>query len=305
MIQTNPTVTIIIASEDHTPNYEDFFYPLIKQDVDPSFYEIIFVDSDGKTDYQPVLDKIHKDKHPNLNFHFHKPVNATRAKANNYGIRNSKSEIIIFLGDDMVTKTDFVRQHYDFHQKNSAHHIVGVGPALFSEKHNHNNHFAWWAEKSGNIFGISFDEQTTDIPNHFFYLANSSIKRSFLEKTSLFDEDFIHNSWDDYELGLRLLDQGMISKCVPQAATQHHHSYTLQERCDVVRMSGGSAKIFEPKHPTVTNWKKPLQTPIYKHRIEAIRCKILQYLLFSEKYRIKYYLSKLNIAFCEGYAKHQ
>lgn len=300
-----PKVSVVIVSDDHPPKFENFFYPLIKQDFDPELYEIVFVDVVGVTNYQPIIDQINKEKYPNLRFHFHKLENGNRAKGNNYAIKNSTGEIVVFLGDDLVAKTDFVKEHYHFHQDNRDEHIVGIGAALFAPKYIKNNHFAEWSEKSGHVFGLAFDSNTTKVPENFFYMPNSSVKRVLLEKTTLFDEDFPHHSWDDYEFGLRLLKQGMICKYAPKTAVEHHHFYTFEQRCETIRRAGESARIFEPKHPEITNWKKPLKKSTYRHHIAAEKYKLLHRIFSSEKYLIKYYKSKLDAAFCKGYREYK
>ncbi|MFF2498042.1 glycosyltransferase family 2 protein [Peribacillus sp. NPDC058075] len=122
--ETNPEkpknhieVSIIIPSYNKYPLNQLTLYALEKQTFDPDKMEVIFI-NDASTD---ETRKQLKSYNPPYNFKLiHFEQNQGRAKIRNVGIQAAKGDILIFLDAEMLTKPDFVENHFNYHksQKN-------------------------------------------------------------------------------------------------------------------------------------------------------------------------------------------
>ena len=71
------------------------------------------------------------------------------------------------------------------------------------------NDFRRWLEDQGMLWGVTLNHLTGTVPEDFFYGANTSIKRRFLQQAGPFNESFTGLAGDDHEIGVRLSKMGM------------------------------------------------------------------------------------------------
>lgn len=295
-----PLASILICTDDHPPDLDEFFDSLIFQTVAPRTYEIILVDVNHDTDYEPALERAIKKKHPDLKLAYSKIDKGGRASGYNHALQMSSGRLIIFFGDDYIAPKTLVEAHIEYHQKLNEENKVGIGSAILEEKYR-KNPFAVWLEKGGELYGIPFSDDMTSVPENFFYIGNASVKKSFLNKAGIFDEIFPYHAWDDYELGLRLSKNGMVAGYVPGAKAIHHHDISIAERFRTMSRAGECAKLFEKKYPGKHPWQKMAKKPVWTHKLARLKWKWLHNVSNSEAHVEQYYRSVLNEAFSRGY----
>jgi GT2 family glycosyltransferase len=162
-------------------------------------------------------------------------------------------------------------------------------------------HFSSWLEQSGELFGVPFGDDTTSVPEHFFYAGNSSVKRAFLDEAGAFDERFQYHAWDDFELGRRLGKLGLKAAFLPEARAEHFHAISLADRCRTMMQAGEAASVFEQIYPGKYAWHRKCRVPPWCFRCYGLACAVLHALLRGERYLIRSYRARLDASFVAGY----
>ncbi|MEH7355547.1 glycosyltransferase [Neobacillus drentensis] len=116
-------VSIIIPSQNNYPLNLFSLYSLEFQTFNPKKMEVIFI-NDASTDQ--TEEKL-KDYSPPYHFKYiHNKQKLGRAKARNLGIRSARGRFLIFLNAEMITDSDFVENHYKYHQSKKNVIVSGV-----------------------------------------------------------------------------------------------------------------------------------------------------------------------------------
>ena len=234
--------------------------------------------------------------------HLLTPAVAGRAGALNRGIAAAEGELVVLLADDFVPVPEFLAEHVALHDADPRAEVVGVGPGLFPDDVR-SDPFARWLEDSGRLFGFAFTDPGAELPPHFFYAGNASLKRAFLLGDRLFDERFPDEAIDDFELGKRLRARGMEARLVRGARAWHHHRLDLAERMRVMRTAGCAAATFDAIYPVPHPWNTRIDDcePTLLMWVEAQRGRLRHLVWRDEAARERYFERMLRRAFVQGY----
>jgi len=226
--------SIIIPTYNRGKIIKKVIESLSNQSYPPDKYELIVVD-DGSTDN---TEEVIRSIHTPCNLRYFRRKKEGIASARNYGIKKAKGEIIIFVDSDVVVNRDFVKEHVHSHSKGDG--IIVRGVVISTET----------IDKLGKE-----KKKLTDISTAFFATGNVSIRKKYLLKVGLFDEDFKEYGWEDLELGVRLKKEGL--KVVTNKKAVGYH-YKKKPKLDDIpailekeRMRGRMAAVFYRKHPTL------------------------------------------------------
>ena len=285
---------------DHMTNVDRHLDSLLNQTLPPSDYEIILTDSCHVLDFRRQLDRARARKDPRLALRFEHVAKGGRATAINGGIKLARAPIILLFAHDAIATPETAEIHVRYHQENPDRHLVGAGsllvpPALRTR-------FVSWLEQSGEMFGVSFTENMTSVPENFFYIAHCSIKRAFILEGGLFDENFPGHAWDDFELGCRLSALGMKSTYLGVAA-EHDHHITMRDRCGCMLEAGEGAAVYDRKYGGDQPWHDKCRRPPGRLRMAALRSLLRYARSRREDYLIAYYRARLDAAFVVGYRR--
>ena len=127
--------------------------------------------------------------------------------------RRRGGEIIWFLDDDLVPAPGLVLRHRAEHQQGAAHLLLGPCKPLPSTRAS--EHWVeWWgrpgfAELEQAGFVDRFDR---------FTVANLSGPTEWFRLAGGFDPNFTGYGFEDYELGFRMLRDGVVVRFDPEAA---------------------------------------------------------------------------------------
>lgn len=198
-------ISIIIPSTGSLNNLIRLATSIKKQDCNLEAIEAIFLINGYFPDQ--AREKIEKSISEILSrsqiFFDHK-VGANRAR--NSGIRTAKSQLLLFLDDDCVLiKKSFLREHVDFHKKNSEVFAIGGGyalpeePSFFDRVYNYIQ-MEWYF--SGLFDGL--ERRTRHLLG-----GNFSAKKDIIFKENLFfDEELIYGG-TEYEFFRRAEELGL------------------------------------------------------------------------------------------------
>lgn len=226
-------------------------------------FEVIVVDDGGEDDTA----KAATDFAASLSLRYLRQENQGQGKARNLGIQAAANEIIVFINDDILVDSDFIRQHLAWHRAHPDSKFAVLG---FIDWHRESEPtpFMHWLTNGSSVLGrfggqqFAFEKLAAKerADYNFFYTSNLSLKKSLLE-CEQFSPAFDLYGWEDIELGYRLeKNHGMILLYNPAAIAYHHHKIGPSDFQKRMKMVGAAARIFDSLHPEVKKspgfWKK-------------------------------------------------
>ena len=209
-------------------------------------FEVIIID-DGSRDNTFLEIKKYIEDRKLKNFVLLKQENCGSAKARNLGIKKAKGKILLIIGDDSIADKRLLEEHYNWHKKRYCKDNFAILGHNQWSKEIEITPFMKWIDKVGLQFSYySFVDENTPSWSHF-WTCNISVKKNFLMKYGLFDEEFPCAAWEDIELGWRLYKHGLKIKYNKDAAVFHYHPTSFESVKNRMIKHGYSQKILAEK----------------------------------------------------------
>jgi GT2 family glycosyltransferase len=167
--------------------------------------------------------------------------------ARNEGLREARSNVVLFLGDDILARPPLVSEHLEWHRRHPSPEVGVLGLVSWADEIRETP-FLRWLDR-----GVQFDFgsiQGDEAGWGRLYTANVSLKREFLEAAGGFDEDF-EFLYEDLDLGYRLNEAGLRLLFNPRAAGEHLHAPTLEAWRKRLRLVARAERVFVAKHPEI------------------------------------------------------
>jgi glycosyltransferase involved in cell wall biosynthesis len=197
---------------------------LLLQTLSIGSYEILIVDDELDDTTEKELKDIAR-KTPCTIKYLRGPRRGVGA-ARNLGVLNSRSEIVLIIGNDIIASPDFLAQHLKFHKYYSDNNCAVLGQTKLHSDAIKSPFMRIWGD-------IPYWEiaDKIEVPAWYFFTGNISFKKSFFVKYGMFDEDFLRIGFEDIEVGVRLKKQGLKIMYNKNAVAYHDHPYTFEEAC--------------------------------------------------------------------------
>jgi GT2 family glycosyltransferase len=294
-------VSIVSAVDEHLPNLQVWFHALSSQTLSADKCEIIVVDPTHEADYEGALKRFRAETEVRADIRCRRVERGGRAHALNRALELATGDIIIFMGDDFLPPPGFAEAHLQFHQSYPEAEAVGVSSGILAPEFR--TPFSVWLEESGQLYGVPFSADMTQVPEDFFYVGNSSVKRKFLDRVGRFNERFAHHAFDDFEFGKRLLAAGMKAHFVADARAEHIHNIDLPERERIARQAGAAIRVYESLYPENHSWLKTGRSFSWLQwlRVTAARCRLAA--AGTDEALVTWWLTRLDAALARGYRK--
>lgn len=219
---------------------------LFEQTYPMDDFEIVVVD-DGSTDGTESIVKDRMVKSP-VGLRYFKQEKKGPAAARNMGIESAKGEIVLFIGDDIIASPLLLEEHVKWHNKYSNDSLAVLGYVTWSPDIEITP-FLEWLDESGAQFGYKLINDPDNVSYRFYYTSNASVKKEFLLKHGLFDEDFPYAAMEDIEIAYRLKDKGLKIVYKKSALAYHEHKIDMENFLKRSELVGRSMGIFYEKHP--------------------------------------------------------
>jgi len=213
----------------------------LDQQTEQGFETIVVVDGTDQ-EVPPIPDvKILQQEH------------AGPGAARNYGVSASDRALVLFIGDDMIPRRDFVARHVARHRSCPSDEAVALGRIVWHPSVPRDR-LHRWLDWSCALFDYRQleDEGAEDAQWSRFYSSNVSLKRDFFLSTGGFDPDFVYD-YEDLDFGWRAGELGMQLIYERRALVEHLHPYdwaTLERR---YRSHAAGEQLMAAKH----KWFKP------------------------------------------------
>jgi glycosyltransferase involved in cell wall biosynthesis len=154
--------------------------------------------------------------------------NSGPAAARNVGIREARTEIILFTDSDIIPDRDLVRQHMSWHEENPAESVTVLGYVTWPREPRPTPFMKWLGE-DGALFAYRELRNKREIGYRYMYTCNLSFKANFLRAHGQFNEEFKVAAWEDIELGYRLSQAGMQLLYNCNAVAYHHQFFNFSD----------------------------------------------------------------------------
>ncbi|MEA2333264.1 MAG: hypothetical protein QOH58_3402 [Thermoleophilaceae bacterium] len=169
--------------------------------------------------------------------------NAGRSAARNAGLEHVRGDVVLFLDDDVLATPGLVGRHAGFHARHPEPHEAQLGRVTWAPELQITRHMRW-LERGGPLFAYDEIEDPDDVPWKFFYTANLSVKRAFLEP---FDTSL--PIFEDAELAYRLERRGLRLRYDAEALGHHLREETPERTERRMHEVGQAAALLHAKWP--------------------------------------------------------
>ncbi|MBU0708461.1 glycosyltransferase [Patescibacteria group bacterium] len=220
---------------------------IFNQTIERKVYEVIVI-NDGSTDGTQVILQRLKSSYT---FQLITQANLGAAISRNQGIKKASQEIIVLIQDDIIVDPNFLAEHLRFHQMHDRENTAVVGFTTWDPRMRITP-FMRWLEHGGPQFDYDRIKGKLEVDHLAFYTCNLSVRRSFINKVGLLNENFSLpgvTAYEDTEWGWRLAENGLRIWYNLSAIAYHHHPRTLVDVCQRRYREGKMSHVLYEEHP--------------------------------------------------------
>jgi glycosyltransferase involved in cell wall biosynthesis len=237
-------ISVIIPTHNRKERMKKCLESIFDQEFARDNYEVIVTD-DGSTDGTKEM-AMEFSSRENFVYLYHD--NVGRAANRNIGIRGSSGDLLLFIDDDVVADRKLLTEHYKTHIENKNPKLVVLGYTPFAREINRSLMIRYYEAFWERVFARARENDQKEIYG-LFITNNLSVRRDFVVGAGLFDEGFKNYSYEDTELGYRLLRNGMMLMFNENARARHYFQIDFRESLKQQYHTGSSAVVFHKKHP--------------------------------------------------------
>lgn len=284
-------ISVIIPTSNRAGLLKKVLGNFVEQTYPPDKFEVIVID-DGSVDNTESIVKNLQNKMP-YKLSYIKQRNQGPAAARNKGLNHARSDIVLFIGDDILPSKELIKQHFESHCKTPGVAVLGFTDWSKELKI---TDFMHYIAPNGLQFRYGSIKDPHNCDFRHFYTSNISLSKKWFTDEQ-FDEDFPFATLEDTELAYRLKNKGLKIIFNKNAVSYHCHHTTLDSFCQRMKLTGFSAVIFIKKHPEFRANLLPVNIAVA--RIIALILRRLSFLI--RIHRRLYWLSQITIAYIEGF----
>ena len=286
-------ITVVIPTHNRAKLLKRTLEFLNEQTYPSDRYEAIVVDDGSRDDTENTVRALQDRVAYKLKYM--RQAHSGPATARNRGVKEVKSQFILFTGDDIFPEKDLIERHMGSLIQHPDCAILGyVGWSPEQEI----TGFMHYLAPNGLQFRFNTIKDPDDCDFKHFYTSNISLGRRWLIE-DMFDEDFPYGALEDAELSYRLKKKGLRIIFNQKAVGYHCHQMTIDSFCQRMRLTGISSVILLKKHPELKSVLLPidagLAAPVFS---------ILAKLALLEKVNKKlYWFLRIVNSYLEGVKK--
>ena len=237
-------VSVIIPTHNRAALLPLTLESLARQDLSAGDYEVIVV-ADGCTD--GTMHLLQSWKAPFALVVLEQTPGRGAAAARNVGAERAAADLLLFLDDDMDASPQLLSEHLRSHRQRGGCVVLGYFPMqppaadedIFTKAAR-----IWWADRFANRSHRGYRYTFNDLCT-----GNVSLSRVLFLQLGKFDEQVGRGAGEDYELGYRLLQEGVRFRYVPRAASIHRTHQPLEVSLRRAQQDGYGQALIVRRHP--------------------------------------------------------
>ena len=227
--------SVIVPTHNRLAQLRRMLEALHRQDLPLADFEVVVI-ADGCTDgTDPYLQSLTGP----LAVRAFVQTNKGPAAARNRGIAEARSDLVVFLDDDVVPATDFLSEHLRTHAGRQG--IAVIGPLLTPGDYRLSAWNAWEQAMLEKQYAALTEGRWTATARQFF-TGNASAARSDLIDVGGFDERY--RRAEDVELGYRLAGRGLEFVFNPRARGYHYANRSFESWLGIASAYGRHDAVF-------------------------------------------------------------
>ena len=206
----------------------------LNQTIPPSEYEIVVVDDASEDDTEAVVKSF-----ASANIVYRRQEKqAAAAAARNRAISLAQGQLLLFVDDDALVRSDFIEQHLSTHDHHPGSIVAGPIIECTEAPAEADPAPGWWLGRHSNPFPT----------------GNASVAKTAVLEAGGFDEGFKAYGWEDPEMYRRLARTGVRRRYNWRAPIWHYkpasHRRDFFQRLDLEESRGAMGAYYYAKHPT-------------------------------------------------------
>lgn len=283
-------ISIIIPSHNRSKLLKKALQLLNEQTYPRGKFEAIVVD-DGSTD---DTEKTMRGFQDTVDYKLKYISQAQRgpASARNRGVKESESEFILFIGDDIFPAKNLIEQHIASLRQHPEAAVLGF---VDWSRECEVTDFMHYVAPNGFQFRYNTIKDPNDCDFRHFYTSNISLAKKWLIEEP-FSEDFPYGAMEDTELAYRLKKKGLRIIFNDKAIDYHIHTMTAESFCHRMKLTGISAVILLKKYPEL----KPILLPINRAAAGIIFSFLVKMIFISKINKKFYWYCRIVNSYLEG-----
>jgi len=239
-----PFVSVVIPTHNRLPVLRQCLAALAQQDFPRERIEVIIV-ADGCTDGTA---KALTGASFGSSLRVFTQEASGAAAARNRGAREARGDLLLFLDDDVIASPRLVRAHREAHLKDGD--FVAVGPYLLDPSREPNYLVEalsqFWVRTFTRMAEASHEPAYTDL-----LTGNLSMPSDLFARLGGFNSAFPECGIEDYEFGVRIIEEMIPIVFVSDARARHFETTDLRRSLARSRRGGSSMVILARLHPSI------------------------------------------------------
>ena len=244
MTGETPYLTVTIASHQRRDSLRRVLENLGRQDYPANHYDVVVI-LDGSTDGSAEMADALQTPY---GLRVISQQQSGLASARNRGAREAAEDgVVVFLDDDIDPQPGFLAAHAEAHAA-SGEELLALGyyppapprePTLWALRIR-----GWWEDHFRRKGEPGHQWSYVDLVD-----GNLSLRRATLLNVGCYDERFRGGRRQDWDLGLRLLADGVRFEYHPRAVGIHRFDATIEKGLENARDEGRWDVLLAQKHP--------------------------------------------------------
>lgn len=223
---------------------------LFSQNIPNSWQCRLIISDDGSADDTVVI--VQKIEAP---ANWQKKVitgkHAGPGAARNRGLEIADSDIVFFLGADILLRPGALAHHLTFHEQHPEVSAAALGMVKWDPRLLPTPLMEWMVHGGQQNDFDSLLGKTTADPAHFLYASHVTLKRSLIQNLRF--PEHAGYGWEDLMLGDALARRGLKLYVLHQAIGLHHHFYSVEQVAGRQRFVGRNLSHQSIPHRSLFN----------------------------------------------------
>ena len=256
--------SVVIPSYDRAAKLDLLLAALAAQDTTEPFEVIVVLD--GSKDASREVLTTWEQVGVFASLRWTEQARQGQAIARNTGSFLARAPVLVFLDDDVVPDPNLISVHLAHHA--AGERVVVLGDCEIVRSGSRSlaelSSWMWWEDTNHRRAAAWQPPSYRD-----FCTGNLSIRRDDFARVGGFDQDFTGYGREDYELGYRLLQDGVRFIADRGARAQHFNTTTVRGMFAAARQEAHGDVLIAQKHPELTTGLRLMSCDTMRTKIAA------------------------------------